>query len=68
MSQSKLMTTNETKREYKYSQTGLYRDINAGFIEAVKRGRTTLIVRASVERHLKTLPRVGRAAAEQSAG
>ena len=56
---SRLMTVAETKRDYKFSHSGIWRAINAGDIEAVKRGRSTFIVRDSVERHLATLPRVG---------
>jgi hypothetical protein len=56
---SRLMTVEEMKHEYKFSHTGIWRAINAGHIEAVKRGRSTFIVRDSVERHLATLPRVG---------
>ena len=55
---TKLMTTAETKREYHFSHSGLYRAIAAGQIEAVKSGRTTLIVRESVERWLASLPRL----------
>lgn len=59
MNQSRLMTVSELKKEYRFSQTGTYRAINAGHIEAVKIGRGTFIVRESVEKYLASLPRVG---------
>ena len=63
MSPTKLMTTAEAKREYHFSHSGLYRAIAAGQIEAVKNGRSTLIVRESVEHWLASLPRLRQQAA-----
>lgn len=63
MNQSRLLTVAEAKAEYRYSHSGLYRAIAAGKIEAVKRGRSTLIVRESVERALSNQPRLGARAA-----
>ena len=60
---TKLMTTAEAKREYRFSHSGLYRAIAAGQIEAVKSGRSTLIVRESVERWFANLPRLNTRAA-----
>ena len=58
MSESRLMTVAEAKRDYRFSHTGIYREIRAGNIEAIKRGRSTYIVRESIERHLSKLPRL----------
>ena len=63
MNQSRLMTVSELKKDYHFSHTGAYRAINAGDIEAVKMGRSTYILRESVERYLARLPRVGQKAA-----
>lgn len=60
---SRLLTIGEAKTEYRYSHSGIYRDIAAGKIEAIKRGRSTLIVRESVERALASQPRLGAQAA-----
>lgn len=60
---SRLLTVSELKREYRFSHTGAYRAINSGNIEAVKLGRSTMIIRESVERYLATLPRLGQTAA-----
>ena len=58
MNPSRLMTVAEVKRDYRYSHTGVYREINAGHFEAIKRGRSTYIIRDSIERHLAQQPRL----------
>ena len=63
MNQSRLMTVSELKRDYHFSHTGVWRAINAGNIEAVKMGRSTYILRESVERYIASLPRLGQKAA-----
>ena len=67
MNQSRLMTVSELKRDYHFSHTGAYRAINGGDIEAVKMGRSTYVLRESVERYLASLPRLGKLAASQRA-
>jgi hypothetical protein len=59
MNESRLLTVAELKRDYHFSHSGTYRAINAGYIEAVKLGRSTMILRESVERYLASLPRLG---------
>ena len=63
MTLAKLMTVLEFERDYRISHTTTYRLISGAHIEAVKIGRSTLIVRESVEKYLETLPRLGRKAA-----
>ena len=60
---SRLLTIAEAKAEYRYSHSGIYRDINAGKIEAIKRGRSTLLIRESIERAVAGQPRLGAQAA-----
>ena len=57
-----MLTVSETKQLYRLSHSTLYRLIGDGNIEAVKVGRSTLIVRASVASFFQKQPRVGRAA------
>ena len=50
------LTVQQTCERGNQSRSTVYRHLKAGDIQAVKRGRTTLIDRASVERWLDSLP------------
>jgi excisionase family DNA binding protein len=56
------LTVNEFCRVYAVGRTLTYRLISSGAIEARKVGAKTLIPRASAERWLASLPKVGSAA------
>jgi excisionase family DNA binding protein len=45
------------------SRSAIYRLINAGHLQAVKSGSSTLVLTASIRRYLETLPRFGSRAA-----
>ena len=45
------------------SRTTIYRLVNAGKLDAVKSGSSTLVLTASIRRYLENLPRFGATAA-----
>lgn len=55
------LTIAETCRRYGFSKSTLYELIAANKVEAMKLGARTLVLAASVENHLASLPRLGAA-------
>jgi hypothetical protein len=53
----RLITVKQTKRDYGYSHSGLYRELSAGHIHAIKRGRTTLLDADEIEARHASLPK-----------
>ena len=51
--QSRFLTIEEAKREFKYSTSSLYRDMREGRVRAVKRGEQTLVERESLEQRFR---------------
>ena len=57
----------EAARMIGESRSTIYRLINAGKLDAVKRGASTLVLTASIYRHLDSLPRFESLAAAPAA-
>ena len=55
---SRFLTISQTCKRVPTSRSNVYRRIQAGDFQAVKRGRTTLIDRASIEQWMDNLPRL----------
>jgi excisionase family DNA binding protein len=60
--QPKLLTISQLTKSYGLSRSGTYRAIASGAFEAVKVGRSTFVLRDSVDQYLRTLPRLGQKA------
>lgn len=58
--ESEYITIKEAAKRFGISSSTQYRLIGRGFIEAVKVGRHTRIVAASVEKYFANLPRLGK--------
>jgi excisionase family DNA binding protein len=58
METKELFTIRDFMSRYSISRSSLYRELNAGRLRVVKRGRRSLITRADAEEWLKLLPAV----------